>query len=343
MRMCARWWSVGRLTVGTSIVAVMCLAGRSASAQAWVPAKGDGSVEFDYQNFDSPGHLNFLGQKIGGPTVSHTVLFGAEYGITDRAALTVALPYIAAKYTGEGPACPNCVTSPFEFHISHLDDGAYHGTMQDFRIGFRYNVINRAFLLTPSLTMIVPSHHYENEGEAAVGRRFFEAQLGLNAGRDLGPLLPRAFAQGRYSYTLVPKELGVSLNRSNVILDLEYSLRDSLVVRGVSTWQWTHGGLPGFPAFSTSELLLQHHDRLLHDNNWRAGGGVVCSLGATVELSATVISVISGTGTHRGTGITIGFTRYFNRQQILASIEKPALARHVRTAAARMPSFGSIE
>jgi hypothetical protein len=164
-------------------------------AQAWVPLGGDGSVSIDYQNFDSPGHFNFLGQRIGGGTQSHTVLFEVEYGITDRVAIAVALPYITAKYTGEGPACPGCAAS-VGFAVSHLDDGAYHGNVQDFRFGVRYNVLRKGLLLTPFLGGVVPSHHYENEGEAAVGRRFVEGQVGINAGRDLGPFLPRAYVQG---------------------------------------------------------------------------------------------------------------------------------------------------
>jgi hypothetical protein len=338
-----RWQSVVRLTTRGAIVAGSCMAASSVQAQAWVPAAGDGSVSIDYQSFDSPGHLNLHGQKIGGGTQSHTVLFEVEYGITDRIALTVGLPYITAKYTGEGPACPACLASPFDFHISHLDDGAYHGTVQDFRTALRYNLVKKAILLTPSLTAVIPSHHYENEGEAAVGRRFFECQLGMNAGRDMAPLLPRAYAQGRYSYALVPRDLGVPLNRSNIILEIGYSATSTVSVRGLSTWQRTHGGLPGFPAFSASEPLIQNHDRLLRDNNWRAGGGLVYSPRESAEISATVITVVSGTSTHRGTGITIGFTWNFNRQQILVSADRRAQARRAATPRKGMESFSSVE
>ncbi|OLC83410.1 MAG: hypothetical protein AUH72_04470 [Acidobacteria bacterium 13_1_40CM_4_65_8] len=52
--------------------------------------------------------------------------------------------------------------------------------------------------------------------------------------------------------------------------------------------------------------MLQNHDRLLRDNNWRAGAGVVYSLTESVDLSATAITVVGGTATHFGTGITIG-------------------------------------
>jgi hypothetical protein len=288
-------------------------------AQAWVPASGDGSVSIDYQSFDSPGHLNYLGQPIGGGTHSHTVLFEVEYGVTDKIAVTVALPYIAAKYTGFGPACPNCVAGDFGFQISHLDDGAYHGTFQDFRFGARYNILKKALFLTPFLGGVVPSHHYENEGEAAVGRRFLEGQVGINAARDFGPLLPNAYAQARYSYAFVPPDEGVHLNRSNAIMEIGYVITSRVAVRSLGTWQRTHGGLRGFPDTRGSAVLVQNHDRLLRDNNWRAGGGATVALAGSTDLSATVIRVVSGTSTHRGTGVTVAMTWNFSRHQLLAN------------------------
>jgi hypothetical protein len=289
-------------------------------AQAWVPPAGEAAVSIDYQSFNSPGHLNRLGQPIGGGTQSHTVLVEIEYGITNKIAVTGALPYITAKYTGVGPACPLCVTSPFEFDLSHLDDGAYHGTFQDFRFGLRYNAVQKGLLLTPFLGGVLPSHHYENTGEAAVGRRFPEGQLGINAGRDFGSLVPRAYAQARYSYTFVPRDESVPLNRSNAIVEIGYSITSALAARGVATWQRTHGGLAGFPEFGKSENLLVNHDRLLRDNNWRGGAGVSYALTDSLDLSATVITVISGTNTHRGTGITVEMAWRFSRNLMLASV-----------------------
>jgi hypothetical protein len=340
-----------RLRERVPVVAAVLMCGfvapRAAIAQAWVPPAGDGFVSIDYQNFSSPGHLNRLGQKGGGGTQSHSVLFEVEYGITDRIALTAALPFITVKYTGEGVACPLCVASNLPFELSHLDDGAYHGTLQDFRFGMRYNVVRKGLFLTPFLSAIVPSHHYENEGEAAVGRRFFEGQIGINAGRDLGPLLPRAYVQGRYSYALVPRDVGVRLNRSNVILEGGYSITTALAVRGLSSWQETHGGVPGvlpilapdglFPDAGERTLVLQSHDRLLQDNNWRVGAGASYVLRESVELSGTVLTVVSGTNTHRGTGVTVGMTWSFSRNQVLASVG-PGVRKTKTPGKSRLPA-----
>jgi hypothetical protein len=173
--------------------------------------------------------------------------------------------------------------------------------------------------LTPFVAAVIPSHHYENVGEAVVGRRLGEVAVGLNAGRSLAPYLPRGYVEGRYAYAFVQRDLGIPLNRSNAIIDLGYSLIPSVTVRAIGTWQRTHGGLRGFPEFGTSVDLLQNHDRLLRDNNERLGGGVIYGLSRSIDLSATVITVLGGTSTHYGAGITAGMNWSFNRGMILTS------------------------
>jgi len=278
-----------------------------AFAQASVPARGEGSVAVVYQNVDFRGHINFLGVRIpNGAAHSQTVLFEIEYGLTDNLAISVGLPYVTAKYTGQGPACPLCASSPLGFHAGPNDDGLYHGALQDFRIDLRQNIFRRPLIFTPSIGVVIPGHRYEQHGEAAIGRGLWELPIAIDMARSLAPLFPDAYVQGRYSYTFVQRDLNVPLNKSNGFVEAGYSVTSSLAVRGLATWQKTHGGLNGFPEFEFSEELLQNHDRLLRDNNWRAGAGVVYSLTESVDLSATVITVVGGTVTHFGTGITIG-------------------------------------
>jgi len=308
------------------VVAASCLASSSAQAQAWVPADGEVLVSLDYQSFDSPGHLNRLGQKVGGPTASHTVLVEMEYGLSDQMALTAALPYVTAKYAGEGPACPTCVTSP-EFHTSPLDDGTYHGDIQDLRFAIRYNVVRNPLLLTPFVRVVVPSHRYDNQGESVIGRGFFEGQFGIFAGRDFAPFLPRGYAQGRYAYALVPPDLGVPLNRSEAALEVGYALTSALSIRGLGTWQRTHGGLKGVIQALGSDDLLQHHDRLLQDNNTRVGGGASYLVSPSAEISASAVTVVSGTNTHRGTAITLSVTWTIDRRQVLSMIRAGGVAQ----------------
>ena len=174
--------------------------------------------------------------------------------------------------------------------------------------------------------MVVPSHRYENQGESIIGRGLLEGQVGIYAGRDFAPVLPRVYAQGRYAYALVPPDLEVPMNRSDAAAEIGYALTSAVSIRGLGTWQRTHGGLPGVVAAVGSGDLLQHHDRLLQDNNWRVGGGGSYLIGPWAEISATVITVVSGTNTHRGTAITASFTWTIDRRQVLSNVRAGVVA-----------------
>jgi hypothetical protein len=174
----------------TALFVVAVLAPATVFAQAWVPRAGDGTVAFVYQNQLVRDHLFSDGARIdAGHIKSNGVLLDFTYGITDRLALNVNVPYTASAYHGSNPH-PG----------SLLDDGKTHGTLQDFRANFRYNLMNKGIVLTPFVDVIVPSHRYDYFGHAAPGRRLAEAQIGTYVGHVLTSGLPGAFVPARVSY-----------------------------------------------------------------------------------------------------------------------------------------------
>src|SRR5262245_39109115 len=106
----------------------------SARGQAWVPARGEGSVSLTYQNYDVAGHFDVFGNKNNnGGTHSQALVTELDYGVTDALGLTVSLPFIASKYTGP----PVYFVGGHETHPGPLDDGNYHAALQDLRIEVR--------------------------------------------------------------------------------------------------------------------------------------------------------------------------------------------------------------
>ena len=137
----------------------------------------------------------------------------------------------------------------------------------------------------------------------------------MDAGKRLDAISPNLSVLGRYSYAFVERVLNVPNNRSNASVEGRYMLlRGKLVARAFALWQRTHGGLrfgslppaslviPG--EVNTPELLFQH-DRLLRDNNFRAGGGFSYSF-PRIDVFATYIDYVSGTDTHAGGALTLG-------------------------------------
>lgn len=280
-----------------------CLGSQPAFAQAWVPEKGEGSVSIILQNLTFDGHFDSSGTQVPMlPSRANSALIGVGYGITDKLALSVDLPYIATRFTGSDAPVTDTV----------LDDRTYHGIVQDFRFDLRYGVLQGKLAVAPSFTLVIPSHDYKTVGEAAQGRNLREGILGVNVGRTLGPILPDAYIHGRYSYAVVEKVYGVSLNRSNVDMEFGYFLSRSLSMRALTALQRTHGGIH-FPAGATTPLLLLEHDRILQNNYWHVGVGASYSLSPTVDLQGAFVKLVTGSDTHFGEGVTFGVSWSFSR------------------------------
>jgi len=192
----------------------------------------------------------------------------------------------------------------------------WHSGLQDVGATARYNLANGSFGMTPFVSLGLPSQNYNFRGESALGNRLREVRIGVDAGRQMTAIGRNLAIQGRYSYAFVEKVLGISLNRSNARGQISYALKRRLSVLGQFYWQRTHGGLRlgspqsadlEFPGEVNTPDLLDQHDRLLRDNYWRAGGGLNYSL-RQVDLFAAFTAFVSGTDTHAGRAVTIGFT-----------------------------------
>jgi len=256
---------------------------------------------------------------------SHGLLLDTDYSFTDKLALTIGLPYIAGKYTGEGG------------HQLPIDDGTYHATFQDFRIGLRYNVSKRPMAITPFFEAVLPSHSYEYFAHSAIGRDLREYHAGMNFGRRLDPVLPKAYFQARYSYAFVQAVHGLSAddllrftilnlpanqpadalsaNRSDTDFQLGYFVTPRFSLLGLGSWMHTHDGIyfsyPGFRNPLTTGQF-QHHDQIGRATLLDVGGGAALSLSRSLQIFGSVLHSLRGTNGHlHAAVVTVGLTRSF--------------------------------
>src|ERR1700692_1371796 len=116
-------------------------------AQAWLSPKGDGVVTILYQNDIERLHAFGDGRtKDRGHTYLDAVFVNTDFSLTDRLAVSVSLPYIAGRYVGVNPHL--LVRGDPETEVA-LDNGNYHGSLQDFRFNVRYALSQRALKITP--------------------------------------------------------------------------------------------------------------------------------------------------------------------------------------------------
>ena len=179
--------------------AAVLLVDSTVFGQAWVPPKGQGEMALSYQNLFTREHFNGDGSR---HDYGHIRLFGVieelDYGVTNKFAVNLSVPYGFGKYHGPFP------------HQLPIDNGDYHGALQDLHVGFRYNVFRRPIQFTPFVAVAFPSHHYEHFAHSAVGTDLWEVQMGMSLGRSLAPFLPRAYFQLRYGYSIMQRVLEIA-------------------------------------------------------------------------------------------------------------------------------------
>ena len=307
------------LTLAPLTLAAFAAAATPAWAQAWVPPAGLGSVTIAVQRLNNTGHIDTDGVFLRiGRSVNTRIDIEADYALTDRFSLSAGLPLVFAKYTDPVPYGPPGVavgdvpagSIPFP---PRDECRCWQSGWQDFGFTARYNVINGAFALTPSVSVGVPSHDYEYRGEAVVGQRLKELRLRVDAGQRLDVISPRLSVQGSYSYALVERVLDdVPNNRSNAKVEAGFVITRRLAARGLLLWQHVHGGLRfggsdssalPFPGDVNTPERMFEHDRLLRDNNLRLGASIAYSL-AQLDVFASYVEFVRGTDSHAGRALT---------------------------------------
>jgi hypothetical protein len=296
-------------TLAPLTVVAFAAAATPARAQAWVAPAGLGSVTVAVQTINNTGHTDTDGVFVQmGRSTNTRIDIEADYAFTDRLSLSVGLPFVLARYTDPLPYGP-----PIPFPARD-DCRCWQSAWQDFGFMARYNVVNGAFALTPSVSVNVPSHDYEFRGEAVVGQRLKEVRIAVDAGQRLAAISPRLYVQGRYSYAFVERVIDIPNNRSNASVEGGFLITRRLSARGLLLWQRVHGGLRfggsdssalPFPGDVNTPERMFEHDRLLRDNNWRLGAGITYSM-TRFDVFASYVEFVRGTDSHGGRAFTVG-------------------------------------
>jgi hypothetical protein len=290
----------------------------SAFAQAWVPPAGQGSVTLAFQGIDNTGHVLTSGSTAPvGKSRNAAIYLEVDYAVTGRVSVSAGVPYVFAKYLGP-PA-----GDPEPPRVQPVDRCyCWQQGLQDFGVAARFNILNGATAVTPSISYGVPSHGYEYAGEAVVGRGLRELRLAVDVGRRLDFLSPRLAVQGRYSYAFVEDVLDVPDDRSNFSMEVALQALEKLSVQ-VGVWgQVTHGGLrtlderppdEGYPwgEITTAELFHEH-DRLMRDDYWHLGASLSYEL-SRADLFVSYLEFLGGSDTHDGRALTFGVSVPFGR------------------------------
>jgi opacity protein-like surface antigen len=234
-----------------------------------------------------------------------SMVFDVTYGVTDKIAVDVSLPFISSKYNGRLP------------HPTKLDDGTYHSTFQDFRFGLRYNLRAGKFAVAPFVGSVLPSHGYEYYAHAAPGRRLNEVQVGAYVAGLLEDLIPGAFVQVRVGYGF--QQTVVDVDHGRGMLDVEFGdfLTERFRVFAMASGQLTRGGvdIPFVGPIGLPAVMRSEHDRIDRTHFLNIGGGASFSVTDSVDIFGSYLTSVANRNGHDLTrGINLGVSWSFKRK-----------------------------
>lgn len=290
-----------------------CLAAQAqAQTQSWVPGKGHGSISVAYQDLFVATHTDSSGNAaFPGSISNHSLFFNFDYGLTDRLAMNVGLPYKSNKFSGRGVHNPASLDT--DYGQQFLDDGLYHGGWQNWSVGLRYLWRERPLKVTPFVTFGYPSHDYTTFAHSALGTGQKQLQLGLNVGRQLNPPRQNAYFQVGYAYSIMEKVESRRVDHSTFTAEVGYFLTPRLSVNLLASAQKTHHGFefPGDYPNRRDEHFF-HHDQNLRNDFINVSAGLNLQASERYSVFASYAHTVWGENTHLiDRAITLGVARSF--------------------------------
>ena len=294
------------------------------SSQAFLSPKGEGTVAVLYQyGIDRLHAYDDGATKDTGHMFWNTVVLDSDYSITDRLAVRVSLPFIAGKYVGTHP---HTVIRGDPTTTVALDNGAYHGTVTDFRFDVRYSLTKGALKVVPDFQATIPAHPYPVFLHALYGADASEYRMGVSLARRLNPILPKAFVQGRYAFGIGQEFAKISPKVSYGEAQIGYLLARRLIVQGSAAGILTHNGIrwpiATYP-YNVSEDEWLNHVRISRAKQLDAGGGISYEFNRSTQVVLSLGPSFFGENTHlRYLVATVGFVTAFSTRR---SAERAAL------------------
>jgi hypothetical protein len=293
---------------------MLLLAATAARAQAYVPAQGEGTVSFMYQDQFFKNHYSPTTAVDVGHIWARSTLFDVTYGLTDKVAVSLSLPIVATRYSGPSPHPLPDFSGP-----NPLDDGSWHATAQDFNFAVRYNVtrnlFNKGIVVTPYVGSVMPSHDYPYFIHSGFGKDLNEFQIGGSVAKLFEGGIPGLLIQGRYGYGFTETAVDIPHNRSLASFEVAYFATPKLRLMGLSSGQRTHGGIDFYGARSRALLTTEeflHHDQITRENFLALGGGASYSISESIDLYGSIMTDVARRNGHGLTrGISLGLSYSF--------------------------------
>lgn len=271
-------------------------------AQAWLPDRGEGYVSFGLAYGEVGEHL-FSRTPEGFPELyaeagvpglgtdrldlgtirTRSAIAGFGYAPTARLAIDGAVAYVEAAYDG------NFAENPV------VDDGRYHGDLQDASFRLRFAATRGSVRVVPFLSAQIPIGDYASQGHAAIGKDVREFAAGVAVGRALGVRRDSGFVQASYAYTYPEAVDGIRADRSDFVVELGYFASPRVTLRFSGRVRETHDGVDWATEFDEH---FHSHDVNAKADFTALGATAVVETSPAFDLFVAYQKIVAGENAH---------------------------------------------
>ena len=174
----------------------------------------DDSIRLDYHYVHTADFTSDTLTFDSGTTDSHAIQLSGVFSLNEKWQLFGGIAYVQKRLVdpiGYGTHNPRVdfwqYTPP---DLRFIDDGDYHGGLQDFTFGARYLALDGPLRILPFISYGTPVSDYPIYGAAVIGNGLNELHLG--ASLDFTPYFSDWTFQAEISYAITEKVVGVDLN-----------------------------------------------------------------------------------------------------------------------------------
>lgn len=302
-------------TVITLLLALVPLAGVHGQSLFRVGEQqgrtGEGSVSLGFHSSSGDGTFSVEGRPFpAGDVDTRAAILGLSYRFAERWSVETRVPYVRRRHIGFLSHNPALLQPPRP-GLPVLDNGDWHGGLQDASLTLRFDAYDEAMLVRPFLSLSIPTRNYPFFGNSAIGTRLHRAHLGVEVVRPIG--LSDFYWRGQYGYEVIERSYErINTDARHAELELGWYASQRLRLRGFVNDR-DGGGLPDVVDFGfRTNLRWYHHDQNSRHNATVAGLGAEYALGDRYSISAVALRLIEGEAVHRiRFASTIELSRHF--------------------------------
>lgn len=232
------------------------------------------SLQVEYQYIHTGAFDTDAGPFDIGETDAHILLLSGDFSVGERWRVFASIPYVQKRHQGAGQHDFTEFLNYTPLDLRMVDDGDYHGGLQDFYLGVEYRAIDGAFSVSPHVAYGVPVSNYPVYGSAVIGKHLREIPVGVAIG--ISPYFSDWYIQADISYVFSEDLLGVNLDYWLTYLSAGYYLTPRFAPRVFVSKRYSPDGL-AYPEDFPTDADWDTEKGFRHDQMFKHGyvnGGI---------------------------------------------------------------------